>query len=391
MSVQRVTWIVLDSVGIGAMPDAADFGDAGAHTLKHVAEAMGGLKLPMLESLGLGRVDAIPGLAAASRSGAFYGKMAELSKAKDTTTGHWEMAGVVTAEPFKTYPRGFPPELIGAFEKAIGRRTLGNVTASGTAILEELGAEHLKTGHPIVYTSADSVFQVAAHEEKVPVAELHRYCEIARGLCDRYRIGRVIARPFAGSPGQFVRTLHRRDYAAPPPGATVLEKLEAAGVPVVGIGKIGDIFSERGIARSYHTQSNAAGMDQLEASLREERRGLIFVNLVDFDMLYGHRRDPQGYARALVEFDGRLGELLPRLGAGDLLMITADHGCDPTFLPSTDHTREYVPLLAYAPASRGGKSLGVRSSFADSGATAAEALGVKPGFGASFLGEMEIP
>ncbi len=387
---KRVTLIVLDSVGIGAMPDAADFGDAGAHTLKHVAEAMGGLKLPILESLGLGRVEAIPGLAATSRLGAYYGKMAELSKAKDTTTGHWEMAGVVTADPFKTYPQGFPPELIRDFEKAIGRRTLGNVAASGTAILEELGPEHLKTGHPIVYTSADSVFQVAAHEEAIPVAELHRYCEIARRLCDLYRVGRVIARPFIGEPGKFTRTLHRRDYAAPPPGATILEKLNAAQVPVVGVGKIGDIFSERGIVRSYHTQSNAAGMDQLEASLGEEERGLIFVNLVDFDMLYGHRRDPQGYARALEEFDRRLGELLPRFDAGDLLMISADHGCDPTFFKTTDHTREYVPLLAYAPASRGGKSLGIRSSFADAGATAAEALGAAPDFGKSFLAEMEI-
>ena len=390
MSIRRVTLIVLDSVGIGAMPDASDFGDVGAHTLKHVAEAMGGLKLPMLESLGLGRIDAIPGLAAISRPGAYYGKMAELSKAKDTTTGHWEMAGVITEDPFRTYPQGFPPTLIGEFEKAIGRRILGNVAASGTAILEELGSEHLKTGYPIVYTSADSVFQVAAHEGTIPVAELHRYCEIARGLCDSYRVGRVIARPFIGGPGDFTRTLHRRDYAAPPPGATLLEKLEAAKIPVVGIGKIGDIFSERGIARSYHTQSNAAGMDQLEISLKEEKRGLIFVNLVDFDMLFGHRRDPQGYAKALEEFDRRLGRLLPSLGEGDLLMISADHGCDPTFLKTTDHTREYVPLLAYAPAGCDGKSLGIRSSFADAGATAAEALGVVPEFGKSFFSEMEI-
>lgn len=383
--------IVLDSVGIGAMPDAAAFGDAGAHTLKHTAEAMGGLKLPTLESLGLGRIDAIPGLAATSRPGAFYGKMAELSKAKDTTTGHWEMAGVVTTDPFKTYPQGFPPELIDEFEKAIGRRTLGNVAASGTTILDDLGAEHLKSGSPIVYTSADSVFQVAAHEDAIPVAELHRYCEIARGLCDRYGVGRVIARPFVGSPGNWTRTLHRRDYAAPPPERTVLEELTEAGIPVVGIGKIGDIFSERGIVRSFHTQSNAEGMDQLEVSLREEDHGLLFVNLVDFDMLYGHRRDAKGYAKALEEFDGRLGVILGRFGEGDLLMISADHGCDPTFLKTTDHTREYVPLLAYAPGSRGGKSLGIRSSFADAGATAAEALGLTPSFGNSFFAELEIP
>ena len=388
---QRVTLIVLDSVGIGAMPDAAEFGDAGAHTLKHVAEAMGGLKLPLLESLGLGCIESIPGLRAQARPGAFYGKMAELSKAKDTTTGHWEMAGVITEEPFKTYPQGFPPELIGDFEKAIGRAILGNVAASGTAILEHLGPEHLKTGKPIVYTSADSVFQVAAHEEAIPVAELHRYCEIARRLCDSYGVGRVIARPFVGAPGQFKRTLQRRDYAALPPGVTILEKLAERGVPVVGIGKIGDIFSERGLARSYHTQSNAKGMEQLERSLAEEEGGLIFVNLVDFDMLYGHRRDPQGYAKALENFDAGLGEFLPRFGKRDLLMISADHGCDPTFLKTTDHTREYVPLLAFAPASLGGKSLGIRSSFADAGATAAEALGMSPDFGQSFLSDLEIP
>lgn len=365
MAFRRVTLIVLDSVGIGAMPDAADYGDAGAHTLKHCAEAMGGLRLPGLERLGLGRVDAIPGLKAVAGRGACFGKMAEASPAKDTTTGHWEMAGVVSERPPKLYPEGFPKELIAAFEAAIGRATLGNFAASGTAILEQLGAAHRDSGAPIVYTSADSVFQIACHEERVPVDELYRYCEIARGLCDAYDVGRVIARPFAGEPGSFVRTPRRRDYAMPPPAPTVLEALAAQGVPVVGIGKIGDIFSERGLAQSFHTQSNPEGIAQTFRSLEAVPEGLIFVNLVDFDMLYGHRRDPAGYARALAAFDAALVELLEKLGPEDLLLISADHGCDPTYR-GTDHTREYVPLLAYAPALRGaGASLGVRESFAD--------------------------
>ncbi|MCC7344709.1 MAG: phosphopentomutase [Deltaproteobacteria bacterium] len=390
MALRRVTLIVLDSVGIGAMPDAADYGDAGAHTLKHCAEAMGGLSLPGLERLGLGRVDDIPGLKAVAGRGACFGKMAEASPAKDTTTGHWEMAGVVSERPPKLYPGGFPKELIAAFEAAIGRPTLGNVAASGTTILEQLGAAHRDSGAPIVYTSADSVFQIACHEERVPIDELYRCCEIARGLCDAYGVGRVIARPFAGEPGNFVRTPRRRDYAMLPPAPTVLEALAAQGVPVVGIGKIGDIFSERGLAQSFHTQSNPEGIAQTFRSLEETREGLIFVNLVDFDMLYGHRRDPTGYARSLAAFDAALVELLEKMSPEDLLLISADHGCDPTYR-GTDHTREYVPLLAYAPALRGaGSSLGVRESFADIGATVGEVFGVPWTLGRSFLSELAL-
>ncbi|MFO1462460.1 MAG: phosphopentomutase [bacterium] len=388
MPIRRVCLIVLDSVGIGAMPDAAEFGDAGAHTLKHTAEAMGGLRLPALESLGLGKVDAIPGLSGQARPGAYYGKMAERSKAKDTTTGHWELAGVVSEDPPRLYPQGFPPALIAAFEAEIGRKSLGNVAASGTVIIQELGEEHLRSGAPIVYTSADSVFQIACHEGRVPIEELYRYCEIARRLCDGYRIGRVIARPFAGEPGKFFRTPRRRDLAMPPPAETVLERLETAGVPVIGVGKIGDIFSERGMRRSYHTQSNPEGIAQTLRSLAEEREGLIFVNLVDFDMLYGHRRDPRGYAGALAEFDAALARILTQLGPDDLLLISADHGCDPTYLATTDHTREYVPLLAYAPGSPGGGSLGIRDSFADVGATLAEVFRVTSPGGRSFLADL---
>jgi len=389
MAIDRVLFFVLDSVGIGAMPDAAEYGDEGAHTLKHTAEAMGGLSLPALESLGLGRIDAIPGLQARSLPQAYFGKLAERSKAKDTTTGHWELAGVVSEDPSKLYPRGFPAELISAFEAAIGRKTLGNIAASGTAIIQDLGEEHLRSGYPIVYTSADSVFQIACHEDRVPIEELYRLCEIARKLCDEYRIGRVIARPFAGESGKFFRTPRRRDLAMPPPQKTLLEYLEAAGIPVIAIGKIGDIFSEKGMARSYHTQSNPEGIAQTLRCLEEEKSGLIFVNLVDFDMLYGHRRDPKGYAHALVDFDQALGKILPKLGERDLLLISADHGCDPTFVATTDHTREFVPLLAYSSAFRKGKSLGTRESFADVGATLAELFHVLSPGGKSFLQDLQ--
>jgi len=385
MAFQRVIFIVLDSVGIGEMPDAAAYGDAGAHTLKHTAQATGGFHFKHLPRLGLGRIDALPGVPASSDPQAAYGKMAEASPAKDTTTGHWEMAGVISNDPHRTYTdTGFPPELIGEFERAIGRGTLGNIAASGTDIIRDLGDEHRNTGKPIVYTSADSVFQIAAHEDVIPIVEQYRICGIARKLCDDYRIGRVIARPFAGESGNYARTLHRRDYAMPAHEPTLLEHLQKHGVPVTGIGKIGDIFSERGVTKSHHTQSNAAGIDQLMLSLQEDSRGLIFVNLVDFDMLYGHRRDPIGYARALHEFDTALGPILDALRPDDLLMISADHGCDPTFRKTTDHTREYVPILAYGPAVRGG-DLGTRSSFADAGATIGENFGVRLPVGRSFL------
>lgn len=367
------------------MPDAGRFGDEGSHTLKHVGEAAGGFRFRHLDRLGLGRIAALPGVGTGVSEHASFGKMAEASPAKDTTTGHWEMAGVLSPDPHRTFTAtGFPPELMAAFEAAIGRKTLGNKAASGTDIIRELGEEHVKTGFPIVYTSADSVFQIAAHEDVVPIAELYRMCEIARRLCDPHRIGRVIARPFAGPAGKYERTKRRRDFAMPPHEPTLLEKLAAAKVPVVAIGKIGDIFSERGIVRSYHTQSNAEGVAQLKKSLAEEAAGLIFVNLVDFDMLYGHRRDAAGYARALHDFDRALGDILPQVTDRDLLMISADHGCDPTFLKTTDHTREYVPLLVYGPAAQGG-DLGTRASFADLGATIAENFGVGLQAGKSFL------
>ncbi len=390
MPIQRVILIVLDSVGIGAMPDAAKFGDAGAHTLKHTAEATGGFHFSQLNRLGLGRIDAIPGVGGPVDPHAAYGKMAERSPAKDTTTGHWEMAGVISHDPHLTYTQGgFPPALIQAFEAAVGRKILGNKAASGTEIIRELGEEHLSSGKPIVYTSADSVFQIACHEELIPTPELYRMCEVARRLCDPYRIGRVIARPFAGRAGEFVRTKRRRDWAMPPHAPTLLEALAAKGIPVTGIGKIGDIFSERGIQKSYHTQSNPEGVEQLLKSMQEDPRGLIFVNLVDFDMLYGHRRDPSGYARALHEFDRALGEILANLKSSDLLMISADHGCDPTFSKTTDHTREYVPLLVYGEAIRGA-DLGTRESFADLGATIAEIFGVDCAAGKTFLKELGI-
>lgn len=388
MSFSRVLLIVLDSVGIGEMPDAKDYGDAGAHTLKHTALATGGFHFSSLSRLGLGKIEPLPGVSPDAIPGAYYGKMAEASPAKDTTTGHWEMAGVISTDPCKTYTAGFPEKLIQDFEAAIGRKTLGNVAASGTVIIQNLGEEHLVTGFPIVYTSADSVFQIACHESVVPIELLYQFCEQARRLCDSYHIGRVIARPFEGKPGALVRTKRRKDWASLPPGKTVLESLHEKGIPVIGIGKIGDIFSERGIARSYHTQSNPEGIDQTLNCLANEREGLIFVNLVDFDMLYGHRRDAIGYARALHEFDLALGAMLLKLHGDDLLLISADHGCDPTFHATTDHTREYVPLLAYSPGLKGRGSLGVRSSFADIGATVGEIFKVGCEAGESFLGEL---
>jgi phosphopentomutase len=390
MPIHRVLLIVLDSVGIGAMPDAAQYGDAGAHTLKHTAEATGGFHFSSLNQLGLGLVDNILGVNEEVSPHASYGKMREASPAKDTTTGHWEIAGVISMDPCKTYLQGFPHQLIDEFERSIGRKTLGNYPASGTVIIEELGEEHLKTGAPIVYTSADSVFQIACHEDIVPVEQLYQFCEIARKLCDVYHVGRVIARPFAGKLGSFERTKRRRDYAMPPPGETILETLHKKGIPVVGVGKIGDIFSERGIVRSYHTQSNPEGIAQTLRCLDEEQVGLIFVNLVDTDMLYGHRRDPVGYARALHEFDAALGEILRKLGPQDLLMITADHGCDPTYTKTTDHTREYVPLLVYTPSSKIGGPLGTRNSFADVGKTIAEIFQVRSSAGRSFLKDLGI-
>lgn len=386
---KRAAVIILDSLGIGALPDAADYGDVGTNTLLHVAQAVGGLNLPRLEQLGLGNIIPVPGVAAAVGPAASYGRMTEVSAGKDTTTGHWELMGVVLEHPFPVYPHGFPPEIINPFEAAIGRPVLANKAASGTEIIVELGEEHLRSGYPIVYTSADSVFQIAAHEEVIPLEELYRYCRIARGLLTGpHAVGRVIARPFLGEPGHFYRTAHRRDFALEAPGPTLLDRLKAAGRDVIGIGKIEDIFAGRGLTQSSHTENNADGMRQTLDCLRKPFTGLLFVNLVDYDSQFGHRNDAQGYGRALEEFDRGLKEILAALEEGDLLIITADHGCDPT-TPGTDHTREYVPLLAYLAGSHDGVNLGTRESFCDLAATLAEAFQIQwPGPGKSFWGEI---
>jgi phosphopentomutase len=374
-ALRRTVLVVLDGVGAGALPDAAEYGDAGADTLGHVLRA--GLRLPNLERWGL-----VPGHPAPQ---AAHGRMAERSRGKDTTIGHWEICGLRTDEPFAVFPRGFPAELVADFERATGRGVLGNEAASGTEIIARLGAEHARTGKLILYTSADSVFQVAAHTDVVPLRHLYASCKKARELCNAWRIGRVIARPFVGQPGAWRRTYDRRDYSIPPPGPTLLDRLREARLPVVGVGKIADIFAGRGLARSLHSAGNRDGMEKTAAELDRLDGGLLFVNLVDTDMLYGHRRDVAGFAAALAEFDAFLPALEARLRPGDLLCVTADHGCDPT-LPGTDHTREHVPLLV-----RGGRApdLGTRATFADLGQTLAEGFGVPPlPSGTSFLEDL---
>ncbi|SHG75658.1 phosphopentomutase [Desulforamulus hydrothermalis Lam5 = DSM 18033] len=376
--------IVLDSVGIGELPDAAEYGDQGSNTLANVARAVGGLKLPNLGRLGLGNIHPILGVPAVGDPLGAYGKMAEASKGKDTTTGHWEMAGIILERPFPTYPQGFPPEIIAALEKRIGRRVLGNVVASGTQIIEELGQEHMATGYPIVYTSADSVFQVAAHEEIIPVPELYRICEIARQLLDgEHRVGRVIARPFVGQPGSFKRTANRHDYAVPPPTPNILTVLQQAGIKTMGVGKIYDIFAGVGVAESYKTKDNMDGVEQTVNLMKKCPSGLIFANLVEYDSVYGHRNDPSGYARALEDFDRRLPEIMAAMLPEEVLILTADHGCDPT-TASTDHSREYVPLLVYGQPVKGGSNLGIRSSFSDVAATLADFFGLSFHVGTSF-------
>jgi phosphopentomutase len=384
-NINRVIVIVLDSVGVGAMPDAADFGDEGANTLAHVAEHTGGLNLPHMQKMGLGNIIPVKGVPAVKNPMASYGMMAEASASKDTMAGHWEMMGLIVDKPFPTFPDGFPSEIMNKFFNAAGvRHALGNKAASGTVIIAELGEEHIKTGFPIVYTSADSVFQIAAHEDVIPVDKLYKMCEQARTVCDEYRLGRVIARPFVGKPGQFTRTANRKDYPMDPPGDTALDVLKRNNFPVMGIGKIEDIFAGKGITRAIHTKSNSDGMKCLTDELSITTRGLIFINLVDFDMLYGHRNNARGYADALELFDRELGDLLPRIREDDLVIITADHGCDPAF-PGTDHTREYVPLLVYSKQMKP-RGLGTRETFADIGVSILETLGVPHSFpGDSFL------
>jgi phosphopentomutase len=387
MDRRRFVILVADSAGCGALPDARAYGDEGSDTIGNTSRAVGGVALPTLGRLGLGNLTPVLGVPADPSPRGFHGKMAERSAGKDTITGHWEMMGIVLQEALALFPDGFPPEIIEPFVRETGvPGVLGNKAASGTVIIEELGEEHQRTGRPIVYTSADSVFQIAAHEETVPLETLYEWCRIARRQLDRFRVARVIARPFVGTPGKYVRTYNRKDFAIATPGPTVLEKLVAANVPVVGVGKIPDIFDRKGITDELHTEGNADGLRKTEALLDTVDRGLVFVNLVDFDMLYGHRNDPKGYARALEELDRALPRILGKLGPGDVLAITADHGCDPT-TPGTDHSREYVPLLVHAPGGAGG-ALGTRGSFADLGATVADFFGVRADVGTSFLGAL---
>ena len=379
----RVIVLVLDSVGIGALPDAAAYGDEGSDTLGHIA-AQVPLHVPALRSLGLGELAPLGGASTPTR-GAF-GRMAEVSAGKDSVTGHWELMGLVLDRAFPTFPAGFPPELIAEFERRIGRQTLGNVVASGTEIIERLGPEHVMTGKPIVYTSADSVFQIAAHEAVIPIAEQYRLCQVAFELVARgMGVGRVIARPFVGMPGAFTRTANRHDYALDPFGETLLDRLTRDGVTVTAIGKISDLFAGRGVARSIPTSSDADGVAKLEAVMSDTNAGLIFANFVDFDTLYGHRNDVAGYAANLERFDEHLTRVLAGLGERDLLVVTADHGNDPS-TPSTDHSREYVPILATGAGVRPGTDLGTRASFADLGQTIAHNFGVGPlAHGTSFL------
>lgn len=375
--------LVIDSFGIGEMPDAAEYGDTGANTALHICEAIAGDKWPHLRSLGLGNASVLlgrdlPGCEAVPRPLASYGVMAEKSPGKDTTTGHWEMAGIVLDDPFPTFPPeypSFPGKLLDAFTEKIGRAVIGNIAASGTVIIQDLGDKHVETGSPIVYTSSDSVFQIAAHEEVIPVDELYSICETARELCNPYQIGRVIARPFVGESGDYTRTEGRRDFSMPPVDETILDRLMQSGVETVGIGKIGDIFCERGLERSYHDRGNRACLARILAVLSEHSRGnqFIFVNLVDTDMIYGHRRDPKGYLDAVSDIDDAIPGIMDALDDGDILAITADHGCDPTFRGS-DHTREYVPLLWYVPGIRS-VNFGVRSQFCDLSQSLAKAFG----------------
>ncbi len=388
---ERVIWVVLDSVGIGELPDAAEYGDVGRNTLGHIAESRA-LKIPNLLRLGLANIAPLRHLQPAAPPLGAYGKGATHSPGKDTTTGHWEMAGIWLDQAFPVYKNGFPPDVIAEFERLIGRKTIGNKPASGTEIIKELGEEHVRTGKPIVYTSGDSVFQIAAHEDVIPIAELYRMCEIARKLLDGpHRVGRVIARPFAGRVGNFARTSRRHDYAVDPPKPMLLDVLAERRVPVFGIGKIHDIYNGRGVQDFVTTRNNLDGMEKLCAALQAQKNGLIFCNLVDFDMLYGHRKDVEGFAKSLEEFDRLLADFLPKLGPADLLMITADHGCDPDpRWATTDHSREYVPILAYSPGSAG-VSLGIRQTLADMGQTIAENFGTTIPHGTSFLREASGP
>jgi phosphopentomutase len=387
---ERVIWIVLDSVGIGEMPDAAQYGDHDVDTLGNIAR-LRGIRLPNLQRYGLGNIKPLTGIAPAAAPAAAYGKCTLASPGKDTTTGHWEMVGIHLAKPFPLYPNGFPREILDEFERRIGRVSLGNKAASGTEIIKELGEEHMRTGSPIVYTSADSVFQIAAHEEVIPLWELYKMCETARDILrGPNEVGRVIARPFAGAPGAFIRTANRHDYAVPPPKGMLLDKLEESGVFIHSVGKIFDVFLGRGIKDSDKTKNNADGMAKTLEAMNDTESGLIFVNLVDFDQQFGHRNDIEGYGAALEQFDAWVPAFEGALRDGDLAIFTADHGCDPT-TPGTDHSREYVPLLASGHRVRAGVDLGQRASLSDIGQTVAENFGVRIEHGTSFLPEITEP
>ncbi|MGF7184979.1 phosphopentomutase [Desulfitispora alkaliphila] len=375
---KRAIIIVLDSVGVGALPDAHEYGDEESNTLVNTAKKVGGISLPNLGKMGLGNIVPVEGVKPAVEPTGAYGKMAQKSAGKDTTTGHWELAGLILDKPFPTYPNGFPQELITEFEEHIGKKTLANKPASGTAIIEELGQEHMNTGNPIVYTSADSVFQIAAHEDIIPIQDLYKMCEIARALLQgKHAVGRVIARPFTGRPGAFTRTARRKDYSLKPLQKTVLDCVKEAGREVVGIGKISDIFDGEGLTKNITAKTNSENTKELLAVMEEEFTGIVFTNLVDFDMLYGHRNDPEGYAKALEEFDSTLPTILNALKEEDLLIITADHGTDPT-TDGTDHSREYVPVLLYKQSGEfKNRDLGVRTSFSDVAKTVADYLKVQ--------------
>lgn len=386
---RRVILIVLDSVGIGEMVDAGDYGDIGSDTLGNISKAVGGISLPNMEKIGLGHITGIKGVNKVDSPTGSFGKCAELSRGKDTVTGHWEIAGVVLKEPLNTYPNGFPKEIIQEFEEKIGRKIIGNKVASGTEIIKELGEEHVRTGFPIVYTSADSVFQIAAHEEVISLDELYKMCKIAREMfVGEKAVGRIIARPFVGKDGNFTRTANRRDFALDPFDKTMLDYIKEKGLNVMAVGKIEDIYNKRGITDAVHIKGNMDGVDKTIEYMKGTAKGIIFTNLVDFDMLYGHRNDFKGYAKALIDFDNRVPEIISSMREEDILILTADHGCDPT-TESTDHSREYVPVLIYGMQVKSGANIGIRKSFSDIGKTVLDLLEIKNElYGESFAKEI---
>lgn len=387
--VKRIILIVLDSVGIGQLPDASKYGDVGSDTLGNISKSVGGLRLPNMERLGLGNIDGIKNIVKSEKPIGSFGKCAELSIGKDTVTGHWEIAGVVLKKPLNTYPKGFPEDMIREFESKIGRKVIGNKVASGTEIIKELGEDHVKTGFPIVYTSADSVFQIAAHEDIISLDDLYNMCKIARKmLVGEKAVGRIIARPFIGEKGQFVRTSNRKDFALDPFDKTMLEFIKEKDMNVMAVGKIEDIYNNNGITQAIHIKNNMDGIDKTLQYMKENKEGIIFTNLVDFDMLYGHRNDVEGYANALVEVDNRLPEIISSMKENDVLILTADHGCDPT-TESTDHSREYIPVIIYGERIKSGINIGIRESFCDIGKTILELLSIENNlYGKSFAKEI---